>query len=86
MFDITAYAELKDLLGNLAKIENDLMPNELEMLRSIKAKYTDPHTPDPFDITALKVMQRNVEVRKGFKFDPKKDTGRVINLPRVDED
>ena len=86
MFDMTAYAQLKILLSELDKIEDKLMPNELEMMHSIKAKYTDPQSPDPFDSTALNVILRNVEVRKGFKIDPKTDGGRVINLPTADDD
>ncbi len=86
MFDMTAYAQLKILLSELDKVEDKLMPNELEMMHAIKAKYTDPQSPDPFDSTALNVILRNVEVRKGFKIDNKKDTSRVINLPTADED
>ncbi len=86
MFDMTAYAQLRVLLSELAKIEGKLMPNELEMFHSIQAKYTDPQTPDPFDSTALNVILRNVDVRKGHKIDTKKDTGRVINLPSADDD
>ena len=37
---------------------------------------------DPFDATALEVILRNVEVRKGYDFDPRRDGGRVIDLPR----
>ena len=82
MFDLTGYAEFKRLLTKVEVIEGKLMPNELEMLRSLKAKYVAPLNPDPFDVTALNVMLRNVEVRKGFRFDPKREGGRVINLPR----
>ena len=82
MFDMTGYAELKRLLTELEAIEEKLMANELEMLRSLKAKYAEPLDPDPFDVTALNVMLRNVEIRKGYRFDPRKDGGRVINLPR----
>ena len=81
MFDMTGYAELKRLLTELEAIEEKLMPNELEMLRSLKAKYDGPLSPDPFDVTALNVMFRNVEVRKGYRFDPRRDGARVINLP-----
>ena len=38
MFDMTGYAELKRLLTKVEEIEDKLMPNELEMLRSLKAK------------------------------------------------
>jgi hypothetical protein len=83
MFDMTGYAELKRLLTKVEEIEEKLMPNELEMLRSLKAKYDDPLSPDPFDVTALNVMFRNVEIRKGYRFDSRRDGGRVINLPRT---
>ncbi len=82
MFHMTGYAELKRLLTKVQAIEEKLMPNELEMLRSLLAKYVEPLNPDPFDVTSLNVMLRNVEIRKGYRFDPKKDGGRVINFPR----
>ncbi len=82
MFHIKGYVELKRLLTQLEAIEEKLMPNELEMLRSLLAKYVEPLNPDPFDVTSLNVMLRNVEIRKGYRFDPKKDGGRVINFPR----
>ncbi len=82
MFDMTGYVEPKRLLTKVEAIEEKLMPNELEMLRSLLAKYVEPLTPDPYDVTSLNVMLRNGEIRKGYRFDPKKDGGRVINLPR----
>ncbi len=83
MFNMTRYAELKRLLTEVQAIEEKLMPNELEMLRSLQAKYVEPLNPDPYDVTSLNVMLRNVEIRKGYRFDPKRDGGRVINLPRT---
>ncbi|MCG8562287.1 MAG: hypothetical protein MI824_21010 [Hyphomicrobiales bacterium] len=83
MFNMAAYAEATRLLDALGAVEEKLMPNELEMLRSLRAKYGEPRDPDPFDVTALEVMLRNVEVRKGYRIDPKTDGGRVIDLPRV---
>ena len=82
MFNMTGYAELKRLLTEVEAIEEKLMPNELEMLRSLLAKYVEPLNPDPYDMTSLNVMLRNVEVRKGYRFDPRRGGGRVINLPR----
>ena len=82
MFNITAYAELTRLIEEAGAVKDALMPNELEMLRSLKDKYAEPLNPDPFDVTALNVMLRNVEVRKGYRIDPRKDGGRVIDLPR----
>jgi len=85
MFNMTEYAELKRLVDELLAREDELLPNELEMLHSLHDKYTEPITVDPFDLTALNVMARNIEVRKGYDFDPKRDGGRVIDLPRKDE-
>ena len=82
MFNMAGYVELKRPLTKVEALEEKLMPNELEMLRSLKANYVGPLNPDPFDVTSLNVMLRNVEIRKGYRFDPKKDGGRVINLPR----
>ncbi len=83
MFNMAGYAEVKRLLAELEAIEERLMPNELEMLRSLKAKYIEPLTPDSFDQTSLNVMLRNVEIRKGYRIDPRKDGGRVIDLPHI---
>ena len=85
MFNITEYSELLRLLEETEAVERALMPNELEMLRSLKAKYDEPMSVDPFDVTALNVLLRNVEVRKSYRFDPKKDAGRVIDLPRAED-
>jgi len=86
MFNLINYADVKRLLGELETLEDQLMPNELEMLHSLCDKYAEPITIDPFDATALNVMLRNIEVRKGYAFDVKKDAGRVIDLPRKAED
>ena len=83
MPNLVEYANLKRLLAAVEAIQEKLAPNELEMLRSLEAKYAEPLTPDPFDVTALNVMQRNVEVRKAYGFDPRKDPGRTIDLPRT---
>ena len=56
MFNMAGYAEIKRLLAELEAIEERLMPNELEMLRSLKAKYTEPLTPDPFGQTSISWM------------------------------
>ena len=83
MVNMTGYVELKRLLTEVEAIEEKLTPNELDMLRSLKARYIEPLDPDPFDVTSLNVMLRNVEIRRGYRFDPRKDGGRVINLPRT---
>ena len=86
MFNLTDYADVKRLLGELETLGGQLMPNELEMLHSLRDKYAEPITIDPFDATALNVMLRNIEVRKDYVFDVKTDAARVIDLPRKVED
>tara|TARA_Y100000758_G_scaffold278536_1_gene224487 strand:+ start:380 stop:637 length:258 start_codon:yes stop_codon:yes gene_type:complete len=85
MVKLAAYAEFKTMLDRAAEVEDKLLPNELEMLHSLNAKYSEPLNLDPFDVTAIEVILRNVGVRKGFSLDVKKDTARVIDLPRVKE-
>ena len=83
MVELVAYVALQRLIDAAEAVEESLMPNEREMLRSLKSKYAAPMDVDPFDATALEVILRNVEVRKGYDFDPRKDGGRVIDLPRT---
>ena len=85
MVKLAAYAELKTMLDRAAEVEDELLTNELEMLHSLNAKYPEPLNLDPFDVTAIEVILRNVGVRKGFSLDVKKDAARVIDLPRVKE-
>jgi len=78
------YVETKRLLDEIEAVADDLMANEIEMFASLKAKYAEAVDPDPFDVTALNVLLRNVAVRKGYDFDPRRDGGRVIDLPTKD--
>ncbi len=82
MVELVAFAALRRLVEEAEAIEESLMPNEREMLHSLRSKYAAPTDVDRFDVTALEVMLRNVEIRKGYAFDPQKDGGRVIDLPR----
>jgi len=78
------YVETKRLLDEIEAVADDLMANEIEMFASLKAKYAEAVDSDPFDVTALNVLLRNVAVRKGYDFDPRRDGGRVIDLPTKD--
>ena len=82
MAKLVAFAQFQAMLSRAAEVEDALLPNELEMLHSLGAKYAEPLTPDPFDVTALEVILRNVEIRKGYRFDAKKDVPRMIDMPR----
>ena len=83
MFDMTAYAAFKNRLDELVAVEDKLMPNERETYRSLALKYAEPATPEATDVTCLDVILRNVEIRKGYDFDAKTDSGRVIDLPHA---
>jgi hypothetical protein len=85
MVKLVAYAEFKTLLNQAAALEEALLPNELEMVHSLADKYAEAVDLDPFDVTAIEVILRNVDVRKGFRMDVKKDPARVIDLPRIKE-
>ena len=85
MVKLVAYAEFKARLESAKALEGELLPNELEMLHSLTSKYGEPLDPDPFDVTALEVIQRNVGVRKGFSFDMKKDPKQYVNLSKKKE-
>lgn len=82
MFDMARHVEVMSLLEKLQAVEDQLLPNELEMLRSLRAKYAEPGHNDFDDVTCLEVILRNVEVRKGYRIDAKRDGGRVIDMPR----
>jgi len=83
MAKLVAFAQFQSMLSLAAEVEEALLPNEIEMLHSLSAKYAEPLTPDPFDITALEVILRNVEIRKGYRFDAKKDVPRMIDMPHT---
>ena len=68
MAKLVAFAQFQSMLSRAVEVEEELLSNEIEMLHSLGAKYAEPLTPDPFDITALEVILRNVEIRKGYRF------------------
>ena len=86
MFDMARFVEVKRLLEQVERVESKLTSNEREMFRSLLTKYDEPGHTDFDDRICLEVILRNVEVRKGFGFDPSRDPGRVIELPRADGD
>ena len=81
MFNMARHAEAMRLLEAVAAVADELTPNELELYRSLKAKYEQPGHNDFDDAVCLEVILRNIEVRKGFNMDPRKDPGRVIEIP-----
>ena len=81
MFNMAGYAALKSLIDEVGALDQQLMPNELETYRSLAVKYAEPVSPDATDVTCLEVILRNVQIRRGYDFDPATDGGRVIDLP-----
>lgn len=86
MFDMAGFVEVKRLLEQVERVESKLTSNEREMFRGLLTKYDEPGHTDFDDRICLEVILRNVEIRKGFGFDPARDPGRVIELPRADGD
>ena len=82
MVNLARHVEAQRLLERLAAVEDALLPNELEMVRHLRAKYAEPGVTDFDDVTVLEVILRNVEIRKGYGMDPKTDGGRVYELER----
>ena len=82
MFNMAAYSALKNLIDEVGALDEQLMPNELETYRSLAMKYAEPLSPDATDVICLEVILRNVQIRRGYNFDPATDGGRVIDLPR----
>ena len=80
MFNMAAYSALKGLIDEVGAVDDRLMPNELETYRSLAMKYAEPVSPDATDVTCLEVILRNVQIRRGYNFDPATDGGRVIDL------
>ena len=82
MFQLADFAEVKRLLDEVAAVEAQLTPNELELYRTLKAKYEDPGAGAFDDKTCLKVILRNVKIRAGYGLKPEETTARVIDLRR----
>lgn len=86
MFSLADFAEVKRLLDQVALVEDRLTPNELELFRTLKARYDDPGAGSFDDKTCLEVTLRNIEIRQKVGLAPGDTTKRVIDLPRVDGD
>ena len=86
MPNLSELAQVMGLLDQLAAVEEELTPNERELFHSLKAKYAAPGPGSFEDKTCLEVMLRNVEVRRGYGLAPQDTVGRVIDLPRKEDD
>lgn len=86
MFSLTDFAEVKRLLDRVALVQDRLTPNELELYRTLKARYEDPGAGSFDDKTCLEVILRNIEVRQKIGLAPGDTTKRIIDLPRAGDD
>ena len=80
--NLTRHIKVTRLIAEAETVADALTPNELELLRHLKAKYREPGPGADDDQVCLEVMLRNVEIRKGYAMDPKRDSGRVIEVTR----
>ena len=84
MFDMVRFAEMTRLIEAVGAVEGRLAPNELEMYRTLRARYAEAGAVDDHDATCLEVILRNIGIREAHGFDPRSDPMRVIDLPRKD--
>ena len=82
MVNLAHYAEIKGLLDEVAALAERLSPNEQELFHTLAQRYEEPVTGTFDDKVCLEVMLRNIAIRKGYGLDPKRDTGRTIELER----
>ncbi len=86
MPDLIDLAEVNRLLDQLAAVEEELTPNERELFHNLKAKYREPGVTSFDDKICLDVMLRNIKIRRGYGLDPQDTVGRIIDLPRTDDE
>ncbi len=82
MFDLVRFAEMTRLIEEVGAVEGRLAPNELEMYRTLKARYAEAGAVDDHDATCLEVILRNIGIREAHGLDARRDAMRVIDLPR----
>ena len=80
--NLTRHIEVTRLIAEAETVAGELTPNELELLRHLKAKYSEPGPGADDDRVCLEVMLRNVKIRESYAMDPKRDSGRVIEVTR----
>ena len=69
MTNLLRHTEVTALLERLAPLENQLLPNERQMVQALRDKYAQPGVTDFDDARCLEVILRNLEIRKGFETD-----------------
>ncbi len=77
------FVQVNRLLDQLAAVEEKLTKKERELFNNLKAKYLDPFDNFLVEKNCLEVMLRNVEIRRGYRLDPKDTVGRIVDLPRT---
>lgn len=82
MTNLARMAEVARLLEALEPLEDQLLANELEMVRSLRTKYAEPGVTDFDDAVVLEVVLRNVEIRRGYLIDAKTESPRLYELER----
>ncbi len=77
---MTSFVEVKTVLRAVAAVEGKLSPNELEMYRSLEAKYREPGHTSFDDKICLEVMLRNIKIRTGYGLDSGAGAARPIEF------
>ncbi|MEM7223687.1 MAG: hypothetical protein AAF495_11945 [Pseudomonadota bacterium] len=85
MVKLIDFAEIQRLLDELAPHEGELTGNELELYRSLRAKYQEPVSGQFDDKICLELLLRNIGIRRAHGLAPQDAGARRIDLPRVDQ-
>ena len=83
MFDMASFVEVKTLLQAVAAVESKLSGNEMEMYRSLEAKYQEPGHTSFDDKICLEVILRNIKIRTGYGLDSGVRAERSIDFAKT---
>ncbi len=80
---MASFVEVKTLLQAVAAVEGKLSANELEMYRSLEAKYQEPGHTSFDDKICLEVILRNIKIRTGYGLDSGARAERPIEFTKI---
>ena len=78
MVNLVQRADVLNLIDQVDAVADRLIAGEREMLAHLKQKYAEPGPGAFDDKVCLEVMLRNVRIRAGYRFDPERDGGRIV--------
>ena len=80
---MASFVEVKTLLQAVAAVEGKLSANELEMYRSLEAKYQELGHTSFDDKICLEVILRNIKIRTGYGLNSGAGAERPIEFTKT---